>query len=201
MKTDKLFAYIALWALLLQGLLVLASWFVTAAYPELEMRSLFEGGGIRWYVGQFVDNLTSPVLVWLLLLSLALGAAMRSGLCSALRHMSNHDYRQKLALRLVVFELVVFVSIMLALTMAPHAVLLNVTGHIYPSSFSSGIVPLLALAVIVLSVTFGLSVGNQRSVIDVFDMLTYGVRVAAPLYVDYVLLASLYHSVCFVFML
>lgn len=199
MRVYKAFAYLALLSLLLQVALIFVSWLLTAAYPELGVRSLLGGEGVRWFVGRFVDNLTSAVLVWILLLSVSFGTFVGSGLYGALRSIGGLVYRERLALRFVAVELVLFLASVLMLTVVPHAVLLNVTGNIWPSSFSSGIVPMMAFVLCVCSVTYGLMVGRLRSVIDVFRLLAHGVSVSSPLFVVYILLAGLYHSVCFVF--
>jgi len=199
MKSDRLFAYMALAALLLQVALVLVSWLLVAAYPELEVRSLLGAEGMRWFVGHFVDNLKTVVLIWILLLSMSSGAFVGSGLLKALRSIGSLAYHERLALRFVLVEFGLFVMVVLMLTVAPHALLLNVTGRIWPSSFSSGLVPMMSFAICACALSYGLMVGRLRSVTDVFRLLTRGVSAASPLFVTYIMLAELYHSVCFVF--
>ena len=94
-------------------------------------------------------------------------------------------------------EVALFVSIMLALTIVPHAILLNVMGGLYPSSFFESIVPYACFAVIVSCVSFGLMSGTQRSVADVFAALTMGIGRFAPWFVIYVLAVQLYCSIVF----
>jgi len=201
MKTDKMFAYVALLTMLLQVVVVVVSWLITAAYPGLEMRSLLSGEGIRWLVGRFVYNLTSPILVCILLLAVSLGTVNHSGLWPALRKIKHRDYRERLALRFVMVEVLAFTIIMLMLTAIPHAILLNVTGHAFPSSFSAGIVPMTSLLLCVASFTYGFTTDNLHSVVEAFKLMTHGVKVAAPVFVVYIMIAELYHSVCFVFIL
>ena len=62
-------AMVALSLALAEVMLILVSWLLTAAVPEASMRSLLSSEGIRWFFGHFSDNLATPVLVWLLLVS------------------------------------------------------------------------------------------------------------------------------------
>lgn len=190
---NNIVAYLALGLALAQALLILVSWLITAAMPDVFSRSLLSAEGIRWFFGRFVGNLSSPLLVWLLLVSMAYGAFVGSGL----PHYDRSEYRQRIAMRLIMIEVALFVSIMLALTIVPHAILLNVMGGLYPSSFFESIVPYACFAVIVSCVSFGLMSGTQRSVADVFAALTMGIGRFAPWFVIYVLAVQLYCSIVF----
>lgn len=112
MKNSHTFSRICGYAMFLlilaQIVLVLASWLITAAMPDVFPRSLLSPEGIRWFFGTFTANLQSPWLVWLLLISIAWGTLRASGLL-------NYDpkvYRQRNALRLVCLEFVLFISVM-----------------------------------------------------------------------------------------
>ncbi|MGM9704574.1 MAG: ABC transporter substrate-binding protein, partial [Prevotella sp.] len=65
MKKDRLFSYFASAIILAEIVLIILSWLITAAYPELSMRSILSGEGVRWLLGHFVDNQMSPVMVWM----------------------------------------------------------------------------------------------------------------------------------------
>ena len=119
MKNSHTFSRICGYAMFLlilaQLVLVLASWLITAAMPDVFPRSLLSPEGIRWFFGTFTANLQSPWLVWLLLISIAWGTLRASGLL-------NYDhkvYRQRNALRLVCLEFVLFSGVMLLLTLIP----------------------------------------------------------------------------------
>ncbi len=201
MKKDRLFSYFASAIILAEIVLIILSWLITAAYPELSMRSILSGEGVRWLLGHFVDNQMSPVMVWMMLIAIAVGAVVKSGLLGTLRSIGHLNYRERLALRLVSCELIVSAFILILLTSVPNAVLLNVTGKIYPSSFSDSIVPIMSFIFCVCSITFGSTVGRITLSTGFFDILTYGIIKSAPLFVIYILLAELYHTVCFVFLL
>lgn len=190
MKT-KVVAYLALALAFLLLLLILASWLITAAMPEVFSRSLLSAEGIRWFFGQFSSNLASPLLVWLLLASVAYGAVCESGI----RQINRAEYRQRIAFRLVLLELCGFLAIILLLTMKPHAILLNVMGGLFPSSFSRSIIPYVCFSVVVMSISYGVLSCRLKTVEDVFRILTAGIRSCAPLFLLYILASQLYYSV------
>lgn len=195
----KIFAVVTFGLGVVQLLLILLSWLITAALPELPFRSLLGSEGIRWFFGQFTDNLASPLLVWLILLGMAAGTLRLSGLWTALVCPARNQYRQRFALKIVLFELLIFAVILGLLTLMPQAILLGVTGYLYPSSFSQSIIPVLCFTVCCLSVTFGWLSASYRSLTDIFKSLSYGVGSIAPLLVIYVLAAQLFYSFVFVF--
>ena len=209
-KRSRLLSYAALALLLAQVALFLVSWLITAARPEIAMHSLLSSEGLRWFFGQFVQNLATPVLVWLLLLSVAYGCVVSSGLGDALRvcfgaskkaEASPLSYRQRFALRAVVFELGLVIIAMLLLTAVPHASLLSVTGQLFPSSFSASIVPVVAFALCLFSITYGVMSGRFHSVPEIFRSISAGIAPTTPLWLLYILAAELYFSVRFVFMI
>lgn len=193
MKGQKFFAWICLVLGVAQVVLMLASWLLTAAMPDDFVHSLLSAEGIRWFFGQFATNMASPLLVWLLVGSIAYGTVVRSGILCY----DHGEYRQRVAMRLVVFELVVFVAIILLLTLLPHAILLNVMGGLFPSSFSQSILPYGAFAVSVMSISFALMSGRIKGVVGIYELLTSGIPLTAPLFLLYVLGVQLYCSVCY----
>lgn len=180
---------------LAQIVLVLVSWLITAAMPDVFPRSMLSPEGIRWFFGSFSDNLESPWLVGLLLICIAWGTLQTSGLL----HFDCTIYRHRNALRLVLIELVLFVAVILLLTIVPHAILLNVMGGIEASSFSRSILPYICFAVIVMSLSFG-AVSNRLQGIEAMgESLSEGIRSAAPYFVIYILVNQLYSSIEYLF--
>ena len=148
--------YIVLVLLIAQLALILLSWLLTAAFPELPMRSMLSSEGIRWFFGSFVSNQLSPLLIYFIMAVMAAGACIRSRLYTALRAMLSNvrssltnstnnryrfHYREKAGLRVALVEFIAYVIIMILLTAVPHAILLSVTGQLFPSSFSSSFIP------------------------------------------------------------
>ena len=199
----KLYFKICTWATLaacaMQMLLVVLSWVLTAASPDLYLRSLLSGEGLRWLFGRFTVNLQSPVLVWMLLLGVAYGAMRGSGIIGAIRKKRDNDYRTRIALQMVACEALAIIVVLVLLTLPPHAILLSATGQLFPSSFTSGLIPVVAIAVSAMSLTYATMVGRLKTVYDAFLLMTEGIAIIAPLMLAYIFIAELYHSLLFVF--
>ena len=208
--------YIVLVLLVSQLALILLSWLITAAFPELPMRSVLSSEGIRWFFGSFVSNQLSPLLIYFIMAVMAVGACVRSRLYDALRETlsntrsslttsSNHQhkvhYREKVGLRIALVEFIVYVIIMILLTAIPHAILLSVTGQLFPSSFSSSFIPSLSLIIIIMSLTYGVASGTIDSVAKMHKVLVGGLEVGSRLVPTYVVGIQLYMSIRYVFIL
>lgn len=208
--------YIVLVLLVAQLALILLSWLLTAAFPELPMRSMLSSEGIRWFFGSFVSNQLSPLLIYFIMAVMAVGACVRSRLYDALRETlsntrsslttsSNHQhkihYREKVGLRIALVEFIVYVIIMILLTAVPHAILLSVTGQLFPSSFSSSLIPSLSLIIIIMSLTYGVASGTIDSVAKMHKVLVGGLEVGSRLVPTYVVGIQLYMSIRYVFIL
>lgn len=201
MKYNKIFTVVTLVLAGLQFVVVMLSWLVSAANPESNIRSLFGGEGLRWLFGSFVRNMETPVLVWLLLCSIAYGVVKSGGVVRSLRAFRQCDYRERMALYVVAGEAVFVLVVMLLLTVVPHAVLLSATGTLLTSSFSAGLIPVVACCACAMGATFGLLAGRFHSLYDVFRAMSHGVSSCAPLFVVYIFAAELYLMVMFVFVL
>ena len=208
--------YIVLVLLVAQLALILLSWLVTAAFPELPMRSVLSSEGIRWFFGSFVSNQLSPLLIYFIMAVMAVGACVRSRLYDALRetlsntrsslttssdHQHKVHYREKVGLRIALVEFIVYVIIMVLLTAIPHAILLSVTGQLFPSSFSSSFIPSLSLIIIIMSLTYGVASGTIDSVAKMHKVLVGGLEVGSRLVPTYVVGIQLYMSIRYVFIL
>ena len=71
-------AIVAFTLLLSEFVLILMSWILSATGME-GVRSLLSSEGIRWFVGGFAEMVASPILAWIVLLLIAIGAFMQSG--------------------------------------------------------------------------------------------------------------------------
>lgn len=191
---------ICLILLLAEVTLILLSWILSAAGVE-GVRSLLSGEGVRWFVGDFARMVASPLLVWLILLLMAIGAFLRSGLTS-LWHEGRFrmvSYRDRTAFRVSLVLLLAIIAAIFLLTVIPHAVLLSVSGSLFPSPFSRSIVPIIAFGITLVSIAFGMISGRMQSLSDILDALCYGIRKYAPLLVLYIFCIQLYQSLRFVF--
>ena len=182
-----------------QVLLILVSWLVTAAYPESSVRSMLGSEGIRWFFGHFAGNILSPALVWIIVMGIAYGAFYSSGLLGVLRHPRKTTLRQRLALQLVISEFILVTVVVCLLTLLPHAVLLSVTGHLFPGSFMVSLIPLLAFSVCVFSVSYGVVTGRIQAASDLIYVFSCGIIKVSPVFILYILATTLLASVGFVF--
>lgn len=208
MKTNRILGIVASVLVLLQVLLVFVSWLVNAAAPDYPVRSLLSSEGIRWFCRTFVSNIGSPVLVWMLLLSIAYSVFARSGITGRTKGKENGSaafpmsqpylFQRRHALRIVFAELVIMLLVMFLLVAVPHATLLNVAGGLFPSSFSNGIIPFVAFTSIVCSITYGVVCGTLRGIGDVYEAVADGACKLGKVVPVYILLVELIHSLMFV---
>ena len=192
MKNKQLQRHLGVFIIILvvaQLMIILLSWLLSAALPDLSVHSLLSSEGIRWFFGQFSSNIATPLTAWLIV-------ALSS--CGILELKHPLDFRQRVAIRFVVFEIVVFVAIILLLTLMPHAVLLSIDGDICSGSLANSIIPYLSLVVCVASITYAYLSGRCNTKAELFDMLCEGNRQLSPLFIIYVLLTQLVYSVLYV---
>lgn len=194
----KYCAIFSILLMLLQALLILVSWIVSAVAPSCGIHSLISAGGIRWLVGSFADNLSSPVLVYIVLGAISLTTFINSGLPSVFCKSSTLSMQQKFALRVMAVEFLMFVICIVYLTAIPHAVLLSVTGDLYPSSFSNGFIPLLCFELFVLSLIYGIFGGGITTTSQFWDCVTSGSNKLFAVFFLYVLVVNFYSSFVFV---
>lgn len=194
----KIFAISIFIFIVLQILVILGSWFVTVVFPTLPVRSMLSSEGIRWFLGQYTSNLASPLLVWLVLAGMTYGALRSSGLSRAIMYFSNISYRQRFALKVVVAELIFFAIVLFLMTFLPQAILLSVTGELFPSSFSRSLIPFVCFLLTLFSITYGLINASFSSLTDIFCSLTSGITAISPWLVIYVFVIQLYYSILFV---
>ncbi len=174
-------------------LLVVLSWLFSATLTA-DVRPLLSSEGVRWFFAHFVDGLSSPLLVWIILLAMAFGVLRHSGL---LAH--RPQQRRGLGLRVTLLLLLIYVAIILLLSVWPHAVLLSAMGSLWHSPFSRALVPIIAFGVILCSMTYGFTVRTFTSLANVCKAFVDGLCLATPLLVIYVLAMQFYESLRYVF--
>ena len=200
---QRIFPLLAVVLAAAQVVLILLSWIVATVMPSSQLRSMLGGEGIRWFFGTFVDNVSSDVLVWIVLCSMAYGSFAESGLYRLIVQLckgGNIAGRQRRAMYSAFGVLVALVAVVILLAFVPHAVLLGLSGDLFPSAFSASMVPLLAFTVMSMSFVYGIASGNFTSVSNAFRSLCAGIVASAPLFPIYVLAAQLYYTARFVFL-
>ena len=181
-------------------LLVILSWLLSATRLE-GVRSLLSSEGIRWFFGSFTEMVASPLLVWLLLGLCAWGAVKNSGLHSffSIQSSISYRYRDKVAMRVSLVFLIIYLVVIALLTLAPHAILLSATGSLFPSAFSRSLVPIACFGLCLVSLVFGLISGRLHGLADILEALSTGIAQGAPLIIIYLFAIQLYESLRFVF--
>ena len=198
MKTKRLFSIILCSLCCIQAAIVMLSWIVGALLPEWNIRSMLGSEAIRWFCGHFVEFCSSPVLVWIMLLSMSFGTCRASGMLqlrfsdvASTRHIRNAVVSASLAG-------VVYVFAICFLTLTPHAVLLSAVGNLFPSPFSVAIVPIVSLFVFIVSAVYGIGSNSFSSIHDITSSLVSGIRLAAPLLVLFIFAAMVVNSIIYV---
>lgn len=200
------YGIIALGIIVLQLLIVFGSWLVTAVLPDVNINSLLSGSGFRWFVGHFTENLKSNVLVWMLLFSIAWGVYKTSGfhevfskLLSKKHRLSDFRYRERVGLRLALFEFMCFIALNIIFVLLPESPLLSVTGSLFPSSFSVGLIPATSFFTIIISLTYGTACGKLKTLSDVYDSISSGLILCSKLFPMYIFLVQLFYTITYVF--
>ena len=176
-------------------IVVLGTWLWSAAMPSSSVRPLLSDAGIRWFFGTFVANLARPLLIYIILLDIAMGLCVRSGLGHALvrlfRKGSSLDSLLKRGLWAVLEMTVVEVGVMALLVLPRHAILLSVTGAFYPSSASVSLIPVIAFMLLSASLMFGLFSGTLHNYKDAVIYTLHGGKHLKVILCFYVLLMEL----------
>ena len=171
--------------------------------PESPVRAILSDSGIRWFFGTFVANLSSPLLIYIILLDFAIGTAYYSGTLSAfistihtiispilsLFHRTNTN-NSRAALPPYkgerggsprrggslggLFCLLFEILIVLLLILPRHAILLSATGRLFPSSFSVSLIPIIAFMIFSSSIVSGLFSGALHGYRDVIHCCIRG---------------------------
>lgn len=194
-RACAIFAFILI---VLQTILIFGSWIVSAAIPDSQIRPLIGAGGLRWFFSSFTEDMASPILVYIILITLTVNVFINSGMCELFSLKRKMNMQKKLALNVVLVELCTFIVLIVLLTAMPHAVLLSVTGELFPSSFSKGLIPMLCFIVTILSISYGLVSGCIKGVYDIWDSMTTGVNFLPAVCFVYILLLQFVSSLSYV---
>ena len=194
-------AFITCSLLLLQIMVVILSWMIKTIYPEFNGRSLLSGEGVRWFLGNFTNNVASNILVWIILIGLSWGAIRSSNILQVFKRSHTLSYRERLGLRIVLIEIMIWFTVIALLSFIPHAAMLSITGQLFPSSFSKSIVPLITFIALFSSITYGLIIGRLRKGNLIIEALSNGIKQIAPYIIIYIILVQLIYSIKFVLLI
>lgn len=68
-------SWLTLCILVAQCAVILFSWVVASLFPDLPLRSLLTGSGLRWLFGHITQNMSLPLLVDVMLFCIGAGYA------------------------------------------------------------------------------------------------------------------------------
>ncbi len=188
----KLTAYLTAILTIVQLAVILLSW-VLSATTTLAVRSLLSPEGIRWLLGHFNDIILSPVLVWLLLMSIAYGTFKYCRFS-----LRSTNYRERMGRNAALFVFALLTVVILLLGVVPHAILLSASGSIFPSPFSKALLPMLSLVIIICSIVYGLMARTFPSFTSIVEACLKGISQGAPLLLIYILFIQCYESLCYI---
>ncbi len=186
---------------ILEFVLIILSWIICTAFPESPFRTLLCSEGIRWFFGNFISNLRTDILVWILLLLMACGCLERSRIYLCIIDLMEHrqlEYRKRIGLVMVLIEMIAFLIVMLLLTVVPQAILLSVSGDLFPSAFSKSIVACLSFLIILSTASYGLIVHSMKNIKDVLYSFEYGIKKYSKVLVVYVFVVQFICSLKYV---
>lgn len=187
--------------LLFQIMVVILSWMIKTIYPDFNGRSLLSGEGVRWFLGNFTNNVASNILVWIILIGLSWGSIRASNILQVFKRSHTLSYRERLGFRVVLIEIMIWGIVIVLLSFIPHAAMLSITGQLFPSSFSKSIVPLIAFIALFSSITYGLIIGRLRKGNLIIEALSNGIKQIAPYIIIYIILVQLIYSIKFVLLI
>lgn len=199
---NKLLSIAALALFIMLMFVIVFSWIASSVNSSLPIKSLISEEGVRGFMNGFTSSLANPILVCMIVVSVAWGALIYSGLYKAIGRIykgCSVTYRQKHALIIAGILLVISFVVIVLLAFIPHAILLGVSGELYPSALFSGLVPLLSFVVVIVSLAYGISCGKLYAIEQIFKSLYFGVTLFAPLFPIYIFSMQLYFAVSFVF--
>ncbi len=187
--------------LLFQIMVVILSWMIKTIYPDFNGRSLLSGEGVRWFLGNFTNNVASNILVWIILIGLSWGSIRASNILQVFKRSHTLSYRERLGFRVVLIEIMIWVIVIVLLSFIPHAAMLSITGQLFPSSFSKSIVPLITFIALFSSITYGLIIGRLGKGNLIIEALSNGIKQIAPYIIIYIILVQLIYSIKFVLLI
>ena len=97
-KHQRLMAYASCVLILLQVITVLVSWVWGSVILDTNVSSLLTADGVRWFCSSLVDNVRSPLLIYILLIGLTAGQVKRSKILADLASFSTLPSFQRKAM-------------------------------------------------------------------------------------------------------
>lgn len=179
---------------------VLASWIGFAAgFP---LHTLLSAEGIRWFFLNNAKIFLAPTQVYLILLISVIGAFKRSGLDEfAIKYFGKDKmtYRQKIAFICMNVYVLIYMIILIALIIPPHAILLSVTGSLTSSPFISGFIPAFTLCLHTAAIIYGSISNRLRNMSECLSVIYWGIARYAIWIIIYFTIILTWKTICYSF--
>lgn len=143
-------------------LVALFSW-IGSIYGQ-PVNSLFSGDGIRWWVMNFIPNVSDAPFAYIIVGLMSLSVLKESGLLHAFNKRASLKCKRALSLSILVFVLLCLTVALM--TLLPDAVLRNSFGSISDSPFTCGLFGEVCVIVLVVCNVYGVSSGNFTNLDD-----------------------------------
>ena len=196
--TNKRFAtyYVAILIILIVGV-AFFSWIGSMFGQPIE--SILSAKGLRWILSSFIDNsLRSDILGYILVGLFAYDTLVESEILRDMgafmfpRHIHRTlSLKRRRALILTHAMLLLYIVCVAASILFPHAIFLSVNGTIEDSAFSKGLFGIIAFAIFVSGLIYGLSIGRYRSGADIIESATVTIHRNAYYFIIYFLASQL----------
>lgn len=190
---NRVVSWIVTIIIICELVLVFASWVLSALMIE-GVQSLISSESLRWFFGEFTNSLLSPLLLWIIIMSIAYGCMIRSRILK-----SSASYRERIAHRVSLGVMLLSIIAVALLTLVPHAILLSSMGNLFPSPFSRALIPIIAFIITLTSVVFGVITHTFTSMNRIIEAMIYGLLKGAPILICYLFLWQFYVSLKYVF--
>lgn len=200
MNKSKIFVLSTISLCVLQALIILFSWIVSAIFPAHGFNSLLSDSGIRWLLSRYISNGYSDFFIWFLFCSFFLGTFFWSKLPKKIISFHSCDYNERFAIKVFFFELSIGITFCLLLALYPHSSLLSITGKLFPGPFVTAIVFIFGITIFIGSVTFLMLSGRVKTYEDAAESLLFGIKAVAPLMIIFFLLKETLEMIKFVFL-
>lgn len=169
MRSKTIVNWIPIALLLAIVLVALFSW-IGNIY-ELPVNDLFSGDGVRWWVMNFIPNISKSPFPYIVVGLISLSVLKESGLIRSFSRNASLKCRRAQSLSILV--LIILCLIAAFMLFLPNAVLRNSFGSIGNSPFSHGSFGEISVAVLIVSNVYGLSSGNFINLDDTMKAHVY----------------------------
>ena len=200
-KVEKIYSYAVIVLVITFFAAVIFSWINSMITPETSLRTVLSNEGLRNLFGKLPFKLVNTPLLWLVLSSFAVGITVESKIISGIKQVfkqRNAPYKVRFALKIVAFQILVYLIIACLLILLPNAVLLNVEGEIGLKEILYTFVPTTALAITLCSITYSLLLGTIKSVSKIIISFGKGLQLFAPLFIIYILFLTNLYTIIYI---